>query len=296
MKWALLLLLLASSAHAQKPPSLCDILRSEAGKRFCQNAYSVAPLTLPTTAHEGASAAIPLEMAIYKPPGPFPALIMLHTCADMSTNTQIPFWVQNAVQRGYVAFVLDSFAQRGVTGERGCSASGLPGAVRVRDTFEAQTHLTHFPFIDPTRIAAIGWSQGARIAYLLASENIGAIFRQHLAATIALYGMCHSPTLNLDYLRPDAQTPRLALLGADDIDGDPHTCVPRLEALQKSGAPATWHVYPNTGHVWDQPDRLSRKLMPFEDPPGSHVLFYYRRDITEDSRNRVFAFLANTLK
>jgi len=45
-----------------------------------------------------------LEMAIYKPEGagPFPALLLMHTCGGLTQHIQE--WTKRAMQRGYVVF------------------------------------------------------------------------------------------------------------------------------------------------------------------------------------------------
>lgn len=292
------------SAFAMDPTpeqrARCDKAPTDRSRAFCLAGYSTAPLSFPTDVQEGADRYAP-RMAIYKPAGqgPFPAIILLHTCADLFGNGQLPYWVRNSVSRGYVAFVLDSYAARGIQGDTGCQA-GLPNnyPVRARDAFAALAYLAHLPFVDRTRVAAMGFSNGARVSFLLASRSVGNAFAEgvRFAAVVTMYGQCHSPTFKIDFVRPDIATPLLALMGADDIDGDPHTCVPLLEKARAAGAVVSWTIFPGTGHVWDQPNRVPARLMPFNDPPGSSVRFGYNAAATEQSRDLVFAFLAQTMK
>jgi hypothetical protein len=53
------------------------------------------------------------QMAIYKPKGdgPFPALVILPACGGL--RAEILEWAKRAVERGYVAFVVDPVTQRG---------------------------------------------------------------------------------------------------------------------------------------------------------------------------------------
>lgn len=273
----------------------CAAVPVVSARNFCLSGYSVAPLHFPPAADGGSFQA----MSIHKPAGagPFPALILMHTCGDLSTNDQMPAWGRAALERGYVVFVLDSFHQRGVSGDVGCTSRGVAMSARVRDAFAAAAHLARFPFVDRNRIAAAGFSQGGRVAYFLASEGVTQVFGvgARFAAVIAVYGQCYSPSRQLNFVHADSRTPLLALLGELDDDGDPKQCLPRLQAAKGAGAPVEWHVFPHTGHTWDQPSRLPGKRMPFNEPPGS-VLFEYNPAVAEQSRAMAFEFLARVMK
>jgi dienelactone hydrolase len=277
----------------------CDQAPTETAQRACLNAYRVRGLQFPAAPVEGGPGHA-VVMAIYKPPGsgPFPALVLLHTCGAFADNDQLPGWASTALAKGYVAFVLDSFTQRGVFGDRGCSGGGLPDVVaaRVRDAFEALAHLAQFPFVDKTRIAAMGFSQGARVSYLLAGDTISRIFSSggRFAAIVAVYGQCFSPATKRDYIRPDMTTPLLSLLGGKDKDGDPAECLPRLEKVKAGGAPVEWHVFDWVGHVWDEPSRSPGRYAPFNEPPY-RVWFQYDEAATQQSHDLAFAFLARAM-
>ncbi len=280
----------------------CDKAATDQGKRFCLAGYGVRGLQFPQTAIEGGPGTSVPSMAIYKPagPGPFPALVLLHTCAGLSTNDQMPGWVHTALAKGYVAFVLDSFSQRGFGSDSVCNG-GWPGiasiAVRARDAFDALDHLARLPFVDKTRIAAMGFSHGARVAYLLTSERVVKAFASagRFAAVVAVYGQCFSPTHNLDYVHDDISIQLLALLGAEDHDGDPKECIPRLDKVKAGGAPVQSHVFGGVGHVWDQPSRSPGKRMPLNEPPG-WTWFGYDANVTEQSHALAFDFFARAMR
>jgi dienelactone hydrolase len=212
----------------------------------------------------------------------------------------MPGWVHTALANGYVAFVLDSFTQRGFGGDTVCNG-GWPGvapvAVRARDAFDALAHLKQFPFIDKARIGAMGFSHGARVAYLLSSEHVAKDFASagRFAAVVAVYGQCFSPKHNISYVRDDMSTPLLALLGAEDHDGDPKECIPRLDKVKADGAPVQWHLFDGVGHVWDQPSRSPGKRMPFDEPPG-WTWFAYDAKVTEQSHALAFDFLGRAMR
>lgn len=282
----------------------CERAQSEPGKRFCLAGYSVRGLDFPATVQEVVPNSI-RAMAIYKPPGagPFPAIVLLHTCGTLEINDQLAFWVRAALANGYVAFVLDQFTQRGIYGnEGGCGGVAWPvrgnaDAARARDAFDALAHLGRFDFVDTARIAAMGFSQGAYATYYLSSRGVGNAFASggRFAAVVALYGQCYVAASGLNRIAPDIATPLLALLGELDVDGDPKHCVPRLQRAKDSGAPVEWTVFPKTGHVWDQPSRIPGKRMPWHEPPYT-VLFEYNPGVTEQSRDLAFAFLRRVVK
>ncbi|MCD6074666.1 MAG: putative carboxymethylenebutenolidase [Rhodospirillales bacterium] len=281
----------------------CEGAQRESGKRFCLAGYSVRGLDFPTTAQEVAPNSV-RSMAIYKPPGtgPFPAIILLHTCATLDLNDQLAYWVRAALASGYVAFVLDQFTQRGIYGNEGGCGEAWPGwrnkdAGRTRDAFDALAHLGRFDFVDTTRIAAMGFSEGARATYYLSSRGVGKLFATdgRFAAVVALYGQCYIASTGISRIASDIATPLLALLGEVDVDGDPKHCVPRLQTAKDGGAPIEWTVFPKTGHVWDQPSRIPGQRMSWHEPPFT-VLFEYNRDVTERSRDLAFAFLQRVMK
>lgn len=277
----------------------CDQAMTEAAQRFCVNGYSVRGLQFPTAPSEdGPGQGIP-SMAFYKPPGPgpFPALVLLHTCGGFTSNDQLLGWARLALSKGYVVFALDSFTQRGVTGDRGCGNPGFPVVpVRARDAFEALAHLAQFPFVDKARIAAMGFSQGARVSYLLANDGIAHSFSSggRFAAIVAVYGQCFSPTAKIEYVRSGMTTPLLSLLGGKDKDGDPAECLPRLEKVKAEDAPVEWHVFDWVGHAWDQPSRTPGRYTPFNEPPYQ-VWFQYDATATQQSHELAFDFLSRVM-
>lgn len=288
---------------APEQKARCERAPSEPGKRFCLAGYSVRGLDFPTTAQDVAPNSV-RAMAIYKPPGagPFPAIVLLHTCGTLELNDQLAFWVRAALTNGYVAFVLDQFTQRGIYNIEGACRSSWPAwpnsdAARTRDAFDARAHLGRFDFVDTARVAAMGFSEGARASYLLSSRAVGNAFATggRFAAVVALYGQCYVASSGISRIAPDIATPLLALLGELDVDGDPKHCVPRLQAAKDSGAPVEWIVFPKTGHVWDQPSRIPGKRMSWHEPPYT-VLFEYNRGVTEQSRDLAFAFLQRVAK
>ena len=281
----------------------CATLADERVRKICLQSYSVVGLKLPDKAEEWSDSANASRMGIFKPKGngPFPALLLLHSCARVDFDTyQLRYWASRAVAEGYVVFVVDSWGQRGIPD--GICFKMYPGlnpmAVRVRDAYEALWHLGKFPFVDTSRVGAMGFSNGGRAAYFLGSKDAAARFsrgKQGFAAIVAVYGQCFNREFKVEFLLPDIDVPLLSLLGGQDEDGDPRDCLPRLQALKDKGAPVEWHVFPNAGHAWDSPKFSTPQRFGFVGN-RSGVLFAYDVKVTEESRSRAFEFLARYLK
>ena len=118
--------------------------------------------------------------------GPFPAVVLLHTCLGLpaeraSLGARVATW-------GYVALFVDDFATRGL--KETCAVDfkqALP------DADGALAYLASLPYVDRTRIAAVGFSQGGDTALKIATRGgsrsarlQGSVFR----AVAAFYAPC----------------------------------------------------------------------------------------------------------
>jgi dipeptidyl aminopeptidase/acylaminoacyl peptidase len=109
---------------------------------------------------------IPGYLAKPEGAGPFPAVIGLHGCAGSPARKRK--LVDELVGRGYVVLLVDSFATRGI--EHACTSDptfrpqfggvlDIPGE-RTSDAYGALAFLARQTFVDPQRVAAVGFSQG----------------------------------------------------------------------------------------------------------------------------------------
>jgi dienelactone hydrolase len=166
--------------------------------------------------------------------GPFPAVVLLHTClglpeARASIGERIAGW-------GYAALFVDDFATRGL--RETCAVDFKPA---LPDAYGALAYLARQPFVDPARIAAVGFSQGGDTALKIAAGggSGGAAFK----AAAAFYPPC----ANLAGVA--LGTPTLILVGAKDEVTPAADCA----QLAKQQAPGMVKlvVYPGAAHAFD---------------------------------------------
>lgn len=194
----------------------------------------------------------PLQGYLRQPrdPGPSPAVVLLHGCnggwqrLDERWGARIGSW-------GYVTLTVDRFGPRGIT----IACTGGAPAATVFDAYRALAFLAQQPFVDPERVAVIGFSQGGWLA--LASVERGMIERtskEKFRAAIAFYPPCLSlkgsmtvPTLilvgELDDWTPASECRNLAE-GRDDYG------ISREKGL---GVPIELVVYSGAYHGFDIP-------------------------------------------
>lgn len=247
-----------------------------------RTAFALLVILFALPAHAGSPLKFPKEPTagvLYKPdgPGPFPALVLLHSCAGVQPH--ISDWTARLREGGYVALVVDSFTPRG--------AGIVCGNWRVTtddvaaDAFAALDHLRTLPFVNGNRIAAMGFSYGA----MAALKTTSAAYRRSnrpdgrgFGAVVAFYPACTpKPGMRGDVearwnnLRDDADTPVLILIGDADDETPASLCTAKADELQKVGRPVSVKVYHGATHAFDSSDLGNRV---FRNPRG----YVYRYD------------------
>ena len=259
-----------------------------------QRAASFADdLALPDRA-EAIDALTAPRMALLKPSGdgPFPALVLLHQCAGL--NSAVAAWARRAVARNYAVLLLDAFSARGVTSVCYGPKTGVNLVRGAKDALQAAQHLRRKPFVDPKRVALVGFSWGGMVGLLAARRHYIDAFGTGpgFAAVASFYPGCFriKPPGGRDYelVGPDIAQPLLLMMGEADTETPAAECVDKLTPLKAAGAPVEWHVYAGTTHCWDcqQLDGRSKT-----DVRGNHVAYRYQPDVVADSERRLFAFL-----
>jgi len=195
--------------------------------------------------------------------GPFPAVVLLHTCGGIRPH--VHQWSSRLVAAGYATLIVDSLTWRGA---KECSIPHyFPASVDdvTGDAFAALGHLRGRSDVDPERIGVMGFSWGANATLRTSSAR----YRREapgggFAAAIAFYPMCVSPRSDWPAaaqeraynLFDDAAAPTLVLIGDadDDTPNVAANCATRVGALRSAGRPVDIILYPGAGHVFDSRD------------------------------------------
>jgi dienelactone hydrolase len=203
--------------------------------------------------------------------GPFPAVVLLHTCLGLpeerdSVGGRVAGW-------GYVALFVDDFATRDV--KETCAVDFKPA---LPDAYGALTFLARLPYVDHARIAVVGFSQGGDTALKIAAGGgsaggDGAAFK----AAAAFYAPC----ANLDGAA--LEIPTLILIGAKDEVTPAADCAD-LAKRQAPGA-AKLVIYPGAAHAFDLPEFGGGKRV-------MGMLLVYDRNAAQRSWGELRRFLA----
>jgi dienelactone hydrolase len=225
---------------------------------------------------EGLGAMTALSNKVFKPAGagPFPAVVLVHTCGGVQ-NAHIRQHAQELLAAGYVVLVQDSHGPRNFVT---CREKAIPFAVGVMDAYAGLSSLAALPVVDKQRIYLAGYSYGGFAAAMASSPQSASTFASPLRfrAAVAHYANCTRPS-GAQVLLRDTDRPLLMLMGERDSEALPATCFPLLEQLKAGGAPVEWHVYPGATHGWDK--------------QGEGVNGYvYKEETALDATRRMLAF------
>jgi dienelactone hydrolase len=176
--------------------------------------------------------------------GPFPAVVGLHGCAGMHDTTKQRL-ADELVAWGYVLLLVDSYAtRRGM--DHACTSSAFATFVRrMPDAYGALTFLAGQTFVDPQRVAVVGFSAGARVALAVAEINSSEQFvpggNLRFRAAAAFYPPCEQAVG-----RPGI--PTLIFIGALDDWTPAKDCSNRIAGWGNNGPPVELIVYPGAHH------------------------------------------------
>jgi dienelactone hydrolase len=176
--------------------------------------------------------------------GPYPAVIGLHGCAGMHDTTKQKL-ADELVARGYVVLLVDSYAtRRGI--DHACTSSAFATFVRRRpDAYGALVFLAGQTFVDPQRVAAVGFSAGAWVTLSVAETNSFEQFvpegNLRFRAAAAFYPPCKQAVG-----RPGI--PTLIFIGALDDWTPAVDCATKIASWGNEGPPVDLVVYPGAHH------------------------------------------------
>ena len=204
--------------------------------------------------------------------GPFPAVIALHGCAGMPDTTKRKL-ADELVAWGYVILLVDSFGTRGI--DQACSGVSAIALKRISDAYGALAFLAGQTFVDPQRVAAVGFSQGGWVALFVAEANSFEPFvgpsNLRFRAVVALYPICKWAMGRL-------VIPTLILIGALDDWTPAANCSEKIDAWGTGGPPIELVVYPGVHHSFYYQDLQPGRTM------FGHWLEYNAEAATDASR------------
>jgi dienelactone hydrolase len=194
----------------------------------------------------------PLQGYLRQPAGagPSPAVVLLHGCDGRAQRLDAR-WGRRIAAWGYVTLTVDSFGPRGL---KDTCNNGAPVDLAF-DAYRALNFLVRQPFVDPARVAVLGFSQGGWLA--LTSVEHGSMeqtSQNKFRAAIAFYPRCLG-------FKGDMTVSTLILIGELDdwtpagecrnmVDGRDDWGISRRKS---EGAPIRLIVYPGAYHAFDAP-------------------------------------------
>ncbi len=175
--------------------------------------------------------------------GPFPAVVGLHGCAGMHEATKQRL-ADELVAWGYVVLLVDSYAtRRGV--DQACTQAAFATFIRRRpDPHGALAFLARQSFVDPQRVAVVGFSAGGRVALSVAENSFDELVPEgnlRFRAAAAFYPPCEQAVR-----RP--LIPTLIFIGALDDWTPAKDCSGRTDNWGNDGPPVELVVYPGAYH------------------------------------------------
>ncbi len=225
---------------------------------------------------------ITLSGKMYKPEGegPFPAVILLHRCKGIEPYDYS--WASRLQSWGYVAFIVDSFGPRRIS-----EACGQGGSIGTRDiamdAYSAKLYLSGLSFIDPEKIAVMGWSLGGygvlQALDPIMSDLLSPEQRKPFQAGISFYPYCFNWLDNL--------SAPLLILAAEKDDWTPVDYCENRMPKKKTKHEVKLKIYKDTHHCFDCTGVNGYK--------NGHTIRYNHK-AKSDSIIQVEQFLAKYLK
>ncbi|MCY1059029.1 dienelactone hydrolase family protein [Nannocystis sp. SCPEA4] len=193
---------------------------------------------------------------LFKPEGegPFPAVIALHGCGGLFSSLdperlsqRHDDWARRLVDEGYVVMFPDSFGQRGI--DSLCDVRDRPLTVgrRARDAQGAAAWLARQPFVDPERLAVLGWSHGG--TSVLSFAGRAEPKNTDIRTAVAFYPGCQRFADNPTW---EPKIPITILIGKQD-DWTP--VEPCRDLAKRFPDEIELVEYPRAVHGFDAPDQ-----------------------------------------
>jgi dienelactone hydrolase len=193
----------------------------------------------------GPNSSAPLQLYLPAGSGPFPAVLVMHSCSGITDNTRT--WAGRLVSWGYAAVIVDSFGPRNTRSV--CeNVDSIPVDVRGGDAHNAAIYLRTLPNVQADRIGIVGFSHGGGSTLWAAIDERIPVGRggRPFQAAVAYYPWCSAGTITLPYA-----TDVLVLIGKDDTWTPADRCLKSVAARAGQAHPMTIKVYPGALHSFD---------------------------------------------
>ncbi|MCJ8341065.1 MAG: dienelactone hydrolase family protein [Pseudomonadales bacterium] len=208
-----------------------------------------------------------------------PAVILLHSGNGLQDYHKQ--WAQQLQQWGYVSLLIYSYA--GV-GEEVDASINLSGDV-ISNAYGASDYLKSLPYVNPERIALMGWSAGGNSVFNLTAQGPppGRKTTEQFDAAVIFYPQCNPKGAEF-------RAPMLLLLGDNDGLLQKGDCQLFKQASEQKNAQQQieLQVYSGATHFYDDPKYPSASS-------AEKSAYYYANTAHQDSLLRVKAFLAKYL-
>jgi dienelactone hydrolase len=195
-----------------------------------------------------------------------PVVILLHSASGPITEGA-PYeeWPRVLNEVGIATFAVDSYAGRGLV-----NYPADPGKIsfltRIIDAYRALEVVAKEPRVDPSRIAVMGFSQGASAALYSSMARFQKMYGNpdlHFVGHISAYAICNTRFRDEE----DVMKPILMLHGTADDLTPIAPCRDYAERLSKAGKSVRIIEYPDAYHQFDA--AMYRTALKNEQAPNS---------------------------
>lgn len=284
-----------------------SVLAQYAGSKLAFDATSATDLVFPDSATPVAEANSP-RMMLLRPEGegPFPAVALAHQCGGLIFNKANPNavnwpmlgWAKTFAKNGYVTLLVDYMDPRGAKSLCNGPDSGVTYGRSVKDFMQAAEFLRKQPDVDPDRVAMVGFSQGAIIAFLSNGKDVREKMKVGNAfnAYVSFYPLCgysrNGPgNFAGELVQDDMDRPHLVFTGGLDNETPFEDCQKRLNPMIEKGKPITYKHYPDATHCFD-----CKSLNGFTKRGHfGQVTYTFNQELTNLSSKETFEFLRTNM-
>jgi len=189
-------------------------------------------------------------LRIAKGEGRLPLVVFLHGSSGLGANLDV--WGRQFQEMGISTFALDSFSGRGIFST--VDDQSLLGRLNmILDLYRSLAVLAAHPRVDPSRIAAMGFSRGAHATLYASLKRFQKLWNAsgiEPAAYIALYPSCITSYID-DTDVSDRPIRIFSGMSDDYVEIGP--CRDYVDRLRGTAKDVKLVEYPDTWHAFDNP-------------------------------------------